>query len=308
MGLSLADFTPKPLGQVGISAVTGSDAVSPVDPVPAPEWHVPIDHLSATSLAMLQTCPRQFQQRYIKRIKKAPAGALVLGKAVHGALDYNFRCKAHTDKDLPEKVLAEYYQDMAWPRVLGEHGGVDSIRWDGKPGEILLMGEAMACTYVKNVAPRVQPHMGEVEVKVDIPGVPVPVIGYIDLVQQGDLPVIDWKTASTRQSKIKPEWRLQGRIYNLAAQKPVDWHVLTKQRSPQVVTPVEAPDLLQPHSPEIDEETRTIVRDLARLCEFYYQAYGEDEDWPALGVGHPWKCGWCGYQSDCPAWKGVNAD
>jgi len=271
-------------------------------------WRLPVEHFSPTSLNMLQACPRQFQQRYIQGRKEAPAQARALGNAVHHALAFNFRCKMHTEHDLEQKVLIDYYQDQSWPDTIERYGGKDSIMWDADPDEVFELGRRMTLAYMPT-AERVTPLYVEVEVTAEVPGLPVPVLGFVDVMQTDGKPVIDWKTSKIAQKSLKPEWRMQGRVYSLAVDAAVEWHVITKGKLSAVYTPLECPDLLQKHNDKTRSATQRLILDLAKLANHYYATYGPDDDWPMLGIGHLWRCGkWCAYTSDCPAWQGALGD
>jgi len=52
-----------------------------------------ISHLSASSLRLLRVCPEAWRRRYILGERERPGEALVLGKAVHSALEHTHRQK-----------------------------------------------------------------------------------------------------------------------------------------------------------------------------------------------------------------------
>jgi len=80
----------------------------------------------------------------------------------------------------------------------------------------------------------VQPIQVETRFEVDIPGVAVPVIGYIDVNEA--LRAIERKTARAKTVVVKPGWRLQGLVYQYAKRQPVDYHVSVKTKTPAVYT------------------------------------------------------------------------
>jgi hypothetical protein len=264
-------------------------------------WVLPIQHWSASSLNMLSVCPRQWQARYIWGRKEAPGAALILGTANHSAMGFNLLDKITTGEDKTEAEVVEYFNDKAWPDAINERGGAGEVKWDDGPEEQRALGAKMVSAYHLNVAPRVEPTSVEAKIEVFVPQVPVPVIGYVDVVQAGNRPIIDLKTSAKKRSDIKPDWRLQGRIYQLAFARPVDWHVVTKAKVPTTLTGLDAPGLMQ--DLEVVMQTQEMVRQLSTLANHYMTIYGADQDWPQLGVSHDWRCNWCAYRSDCPAWR-----
>lgn len=266
-------------------------------------WVLPIEHWSASSLNMLSVCPRQWQARYVHGRKEAPGAARILGSANHEAVQWNCEAKMMNGEDAPLEELVEFFNDEAYPKQLERVGGAGEVQWDyGEDADQQReLGVKMVSAYHLNVAPRVEPREVEARIDVDVPGVPVPVIGYVDIVQQGLRPIIDLKTSKQKRTELKPEWRLQGRIYQLAYMRPVDWQVITKAKWPTTWTGLDAPGLLQ----EVEHAgiTRTMIRQLSDLANHYMTVYGPDTDWPATGITHDWRCNWCAYKSDCPAWR-----
>jgi hypothetical protein len=261
---------------------------------------LPIQHWSASSLNMLAICPRQWQARYIWNRKEAPGAARVLGRANHKTAEYNFMQKIATGEDLPVAELVEHFHDDAWPNSISDVGGASEVVWDDSPDEQLALGIKMVTAYRTNVMPRVEPAAVEQHFTLKIPELPIPLIGYIDVVQRDGRPIIDLKTSSKKRTTMKPDWRMQGRVYQLAYPRRVDWHVVTKAALPTTWTGLEEPGLMQ----EIEraDKTRALIRQLSAQANHYLHVYGPDEDWPALGVAHDWRCNWCAYMSDCPAW------
>jgi hypothetical protein len=158
---------------------------------------------------------------------------------------------------------------------------------------------------VDKVVPRLQVQETEKRFELDIPGVPVPIVGFIDITQKGTRPSIDIKTSARSQLTVLPSWLLQGRVYQLSEEKPIDWHVITKQGTPQVLTSVESPALLQAYSEIQAERTRELVERLAWQINHMYQTFGPDEDWDWTGVTHVYACNHCHWKGNCPGWEGL---
>jgi len=263
-------------------------------------WVLPLEHFSFSSLQMLELCPRQWKQRYILGIKEPPAQALVLGRATHGGIEFGLDTKMVTQTDPALDLVLSYYHDAVWPQLVDEMGGSGEILWDDKPDLVRDKGAQMVTAYHPHIS-RLEPEAVEYGFSLDV-GAPIPVKGWIDLVQRNGRPSIDFKTAKARRSDVKPEWRVQARIYQLAVPRPVDFHVITKTVEPAVVTGLDAEGLLVPHSELIDQETKRRLRQALDDANRYYATYGPDEEWPARGIHHDWRCSWCAYQKDCPAW------
>lgn len=268
-------------------------------------WVFPGEHFSATQLNMLQVCPRQYQQRYILGRKEPPGAARVIGKAVHEAIGFRLAPRIEGMPAAPLKDVAEYLHDLVWPTILDQAEA--DIVWDEgqKPEDALMLAGQMIETYCKGAGERVEPSAIEREFKTLVPGVPIPLLGYVDISQRDHRPSIDIKTTKRAQKTMKPDWILQGRIYQIAERQSIDWHVVTKQTTPQVLTGLESPALMQNWNETLIRRTEEHIAKLAWLANAYYRHFGEEEDWPATGIAHDWRCDWCGYRNDCPAWEGL---
>lgn len=262
-----------------------------------PRWLLPLRHLSASSIDMAMRCPEQWRRRYMLGEKARPGSALIVGGAFHGAQEFNYAQKIDSGEDVPTSEVVEFFHDAAWPDKLEEAGGYAEVQWDGKPDELRERGALMVAAYRDNVAPRVQPIAVEQRFEIEL-GLPVPVIGYVD-VERADT-LAEMKTSARAMSSPKPDWRLQGRLYQMVKRKPVEWHVTTKTKAPATITPLEEPNLLL--EPADDRMTARLVRHVAWAMNHYYATLGPDEPWPGEGIMHPWACQFCGWRPSCRWW------
>jgi hypothetical protein len=266
-----------------------------------------VKHFSASSLRMLRICPEQYRQRYILGRKERPGGSLTLGSAFHEATHFNFEQKIETHEDLKIDEVIERFHDYSWPEAVASDGGVDAIRWDDglKPDDYRRDGERMARAYHVSVAPRIQP-VEKPEQRFDlwVPGIPVPFIGYIDVVEEAN--VIDEKTGKAVQRKPDANWRTQGGVYALVKQRPVHFHSISRAKTPSIATPLTDPDMVIPYTPETAAVTTQVLHHYKEQVEFFMHRYGPDDPWPTNGVfmdlkGGP-ACRYCGFRKFCPAW------
>lgn len=272
-------------------------------------WLLPLRHFSATSLKMALTCPEQYRQRYILGKKERPGAGAIQGSADHAAHEYNFAQKIASGVDLPTTEVVDRYQH-AWEFELETRG--DQVDWRGqKPDEIRAHGEKMVTLYREEVAPRIQPVAVEWEFELPLETVPIPLYGKLDLLagDQGDLTperIIERKTSARTEKKPKAAWKLQGELYQMVAAAelkvalPIEWHVVTKLKTPTVLTPL-TPDtqLYRPFSGIAAENMRKLVEKQAWVLNAYYAKFGPDEPWPGEGIVHDWACSFCGFQKAC---------
>jgi hypothetical protein len=274
----------------------------------ATSWNLPIRHWSPSSFSMLQRCPRQWQERYVHGRKQRPAEAPVTGTAVHQAVEMNFAQKIESHEDVPLPQLLDYF-NSAFPIIVDreqERAGAE-MQWDTSPDAARKRGALMLGGYQTQVAGRIQPLAVETVLSIDI-GLAVPVEGRFDIERVQS--VIDVKSGKSVTRKPKEDWRIQAAVYGHARGKPVEFHSISaspKAREVTILTPLEEERLLvQPSLAERDEQLR-VLRALSDMACFFMAQYGPDEPWPTFGRFHNWACSYCGFISDCPAWKGATS-
>lgn len=264
------------------------------------QWHVPIEQLSASALTMLFQCPEQFRLRRVKHIPDTRGLDKFIGIVDHATHEVNFINKIATGEDLPiDDMLSSY--DLVWDREIFDEG--EPI-WNGEePAEVNSHGKLMVQTYHELVTPTVTPVTVESRFEEHLKGVPVPIVGYTDVEEKNRL--IERKTTKTRMSKPKPQWMLQGQIYSMFADKPVDWHIVTRAKTPTVCTPETDPGL---HLERANTDaTVLLIQQGIHMINDLYVRYGPDQPWPMNGLLHPFICGYCAfgpkYRNDCVAWR-----
>lgn len=283
-----------PILAVDIIGVT--DPPHDVAPVP---WVLPSTYLSASSLKMAMRCPRQWQERYINNRKEKPGAAATLGTAEWGAHVLNYTQKMTSGVDLVD--IDDAYA-TSWDEAVEKNGGIGEIQWnaDSKWTDVQALGRDMARVYHAQVSPRTEPVAVEQKIEFKIPDLPVPLLGYIDLVKMAS--TVEHKTGKSL-SKPKMEWLFQQRIYSAHTRLPGEIHLVTKTKQPKVVTPLESPEMFVPVNDIQIKATEKLVAKAAWTLNHYYATYGPDEPWPQHGVIHDWACNWCAYRGNCPAWR-----
>lgn len=262
-------------------------------------WPLPTSHLSATQITMYQRCPEQYRHRYVLGLKERPGAALIWGSADHYAHEVNFVQKIDSHSDLPVDDIRLAFAE-GFDAAIERNGGEAEVEWGSdKPGAMKDAGVELAAHYHRLVSPKVQPTAVESEFSLDIPGVPVPVIGRIDVETAG--PAIERKTAKRTSTKVEPKWRIQGLIYQLARPRSVDWHVSVKKKTPEIATPEQNEGLTLPYVAGMKTVTEDLIRTTARSIQSSYEQFGPDEPWQGA-ITHEWACGFCGFKKRCHWW------
>jgi len=266
-------------------------------------------HLSASSIGMLYRCPRQFQHRYLRGEKERPGGNLMIGSFFHKTLEWNYGQKIQSHRDEPLADAIQYMHDVAVPKVLEEDAGGDpnEVSWDTTFDDARSDAERITGAYYRTVVPRIQPQSTEQKFEIDIPGVEVPVIGYID-VQESNR-VVDTKTGKNVSRKVKPSWQLQGRLYSFATQKPTEYHSISRAKTPSICTALESSDMIVPvPTPGQMDNLTHVVQTAAALIRYFLEVFGLEQEWPTWGAIPDWSrnvlpCDLCGWKEGCPAWS-----
>lgn len=253
-------------------------------------WKLPIERISHSAISCAVACPEQFRRKYVLGQREKMWEDRFVGDVDHVTWERWF-----ADRSID---LETTYRE-AWTEKVDKYG---DIEWTKTEPEVAYKrGVAMLKAYLP-VAETLNPVAIEEWIEVQIPDVPVPLVGKIDL--RETTRILDRKTDKNKVSKPKAKWRFQARLYQLVYPLPFEWHIITKQVTPQVVTPAEAPTLtMEVANPDVT--VRMIQHTVARLND-YYARYGKDTAWPTDGLFGDWACDYCGFgpkfERSCLAW------
>ena len=249
---------------------------------------------------MLIQCPEQFRLRRIVKVPETRGVDAFLGVVDHETHALNLRQKIHTSTDLSSDLMAVNYGNR-WDATLME----EEPDWQKEtPEETKDLGLLMMETYHEAVSPTLHPIRVEERFEQHFHGIPIPVVGYPDV--EEDKRIVERKTTKTKLAKPKSKWTVQGRIYSMVYDKPVEYHVVTKQKTPQLVTPLSNEEFLL--TPDHHDTTLMLIEQAATMLNEYWLRYGPENPWPTTGLYHDWLCSYCfagpKYGNFCAAWKG----
>jgi hypothetical protein len=286
--------------------VSTSLAVFLEAPAAEKPWPPQVTHLSQSSIGMLFRCPRQFERRYLHGEKERPGESLVVGSFFHDTLNFNYTQKVSSHTDRPINEVVQYLQDEVVPKVIEEEGGEDNIRWDSGLPTARSDAERILAAYYFSVVPRIQPIGTEAKFEIDFATIPVPIVGYVDVWEQGR--TLDTKTGKQAVRKIKPSWALQGKLYSWATGRPTEYHSISRAKTPTIVTALESEQLLVPVPTRSQKaELEHAFNTAAAMISFFYDRFGI-EGWPTFGAipdftRNMLPCDFCGWRQGCPAWR-----
>ncbi|MHB9019395.1 MAG: RecB family exonuclease [Minisyncoccota bacterium] len=135
------------------------------------------DHLSFSQVSMYMRCGKQYEYRYPRGLKVAPAGVLITGSSYHVALQCNAESRMLQGEYMKPNDVQEVFADTFDQKVSSEPEGVD---WEDRhPGFYKDKGVMLTGLYAECEAPNWGPLA--VEQYFEIPTAhEQSLIGYID--------------------------------------------------------------------------------------------------------------------------------
>jgi RecB family exonuclease len=203
---------------------------------------IELEHLSYSSVSLFQACPRAWFYRYVEKLRVPASPALVMGSAFHATIEHILRAKVTGEVVDPTSTWAVEWQrvqeqEIAWNGDLPEALAADGARMITSPASLALL--ASLSPLIENGAPVI-----EKRIELRVPGVPIPVIGFIDFIGTDGTPG-DFKTAARAWPADKAAKEDQATVY-LAALNQAGYtlnpdrrfthYVWTKGKAPKVET------------------------------------------------------------------------
>ncbi len=197
-----------------------------------------LDHLSYSSISSYLACPRNWSFKYVDKLPTYGTPDLTIGTAIHGAVEEYLRQTERTQE--PAKFLSQ-----AWEDALGR----GEVFWGTDTPEstyneaLRLVSDDQVIYNLSTITPaRTEDGSARIEEKVElrVPGVPIPIIGYIDI-QTADGTPADLKTSARSWTQDRAQSETQSLFYlaalNQAGRTVRDWkfrhYVLVKTKKPQ---------------------------------------------------------------------------
>lgn len=177
-----------------------------------------LDHLSYSSISTFELCARSWRFKYLDKVASPPTPALVFGSAFHATIEDIYRSYdpyGGSECD-PLVVWREH-----WSRLSAN----PEIRWDAESPEMIgadgikLFGSVAVLDEISRHRPLQtplhspdEPFCIERKIELRVPGVPVPIIGYIDMIESDGVPC-DFKTSSRAWTDAKHDAETQPLFY-----------------------------------------------------------------------------------------------
>lgn len=190
-----------------------------------------IEHLSYSSISLYLDCPEAWRRKYIAQEPTKKTSALAFGSAFHGTIERMIQSTQYDWASIWSEEFGKAFQDITW-----ESGETPEQHYN--EGVRLLSHEDVK-TAIQSIQPKSSDHI-EKKVELRVPGVPVPVIGYIDIILADGTPA-DFKTSARSWTQDQSNNSLQTLFYLAAMNQmgfEVNWRfkhfVFVKTKTPQV--------------------------------------------------------------------------
>lgn len=171
-----------------------------------------------------------------------------------------------------------------------DNGEPIEVIWKDKPEAAKTWATKMLYQYYESVGKHLDVISTEQELLIEIPGVDIPLLGYVDI--ETTRGIIDVKTTGyfSRKPELNPEWKLQMNIYQLRYPNDGEFHILTRSKTAPIVVPSSTSDPLFVGVPR--SGLTDYLRKIYSVMGFYYETFGEEIAWPG-NLTHPWAAKYC---------------
>lgn len=190
-----------------------------------------IEHLSYSSITLYLDCPEAWRRKYVAQEPTRKTSALAFGSAFHGTVERMIQKRSYDWTTIWSEEFGKAFQDVTWEDE-------ETPEWHYNEGVRLLNHEDVK-TAIQSIQPKSPEHI-EKKVELRVPGVPVPVIGYIDIILADGTPA-DFKTSARSWTQDQANNSLQTLFYLAAMNQmgfEVNWRfkhfVFVKTKTPQV--------------------------------------------------------------------------
>ena len=253
------------------------------------------DHLSPSAIKEYLTCPLKYYFGRIAHIEKFVPANLHVGKAVHEAIRFFNLATWRGEDASKDRVLGKY--DELYITLEESEGPVEYKNVEHRDA-IKQMGFNLVETFLESDAAALtdKPRGVEVRVRERFDESPVPILGIIDYVRPGNIPV-DYKTIGSSPNLNNETW---GHQIQLTA-----YQLLTERATGERVTGTELVFLVKNKKPKV---IRHVIApaNAAQIARFWTMVAAvinglqEGRFHPQPGM----HCSWCQYRAECAKFKG----
>jgi putative RecB family exonuclease len=257
------------------------------------------DHVSYSQLSTYLQCPLKYRFHYIDGLEpEFTSASLAFGQCVHEAVAGFFQSALegeHLSADNMIDIYRESWRGCDGPTIKYDRGGSEE--------KLLKLATDVLTLWHSNQDPAVEvlgveePFTVDLGEKVDYPGDGLPpLVGYVDHILKmpdGNITLIDLKTAARKPSQAQADQTLQLTAYSLGAEElGFNADELTLRLDYLIKTAT--PDLVTLETSRTEDDKRKFTKLLTRV----WKGIETSIFYPNQG----YLCGSCGYQSHCKEW------
>jgi hypothetical protein len=202
----------------------------------------PRGYLSVSQVNMFMRCGLQYKFRYVDDVISPPGVSLVEGTSMHKALEVGLREKMDTSKIPPVDVMRDAWRDT-WKK---RHTDIQDWGDDGKVKASAAAekhGMSFVTMYHRDNLPKTYPLGVEQRFWTSVGAHNIPTLGYIDLVDQEKIDLVDGKTVvdhkivRATKSQADADSDLQLTLYSeVSDTRHVRFDCFVKTKSPKIKT------------------------------------------------------------------------
>lgn len=245
------------------------------------------DHVSFSQLDLMIKCPEAWRQRYLVGTRGPATTALAVGSGVHAGIAKMYE-QLRANPKTSKKTLLEH-ATSAISDELDKREIAEYLR-----DEVETSSTHLLEVYATERPTHVKPIATEQEIRVDLPDSDISLKGFIDVVAETS--IVEIKTSSRKITIPTGAWKVQAWLYQAAIPKPVEWHVLVKQKQPILIT---SAALAVPYDPNVTSKALGLASATLERIQKLYEQRGPYEEWPTDGILHPWACSTCDARTTC---------
>jgi putative RecB family exonuclease len=261
-----------------------------------------LPHLSASSISTYVDCSLMFKFAYVDRIQpEFTADALVFGTVIHRVLEIY-----HHMRMVGEKIslleLTSHFEEK-WREAVEKNPGIryrEGYTFDN----YLISGKSLLATYYTE-----QPETGfkllalEKPFSYQLTGLPVPIIGAIDMVEEdesGTIIITDHKTSSKAYSADEVDGNFQLTLYGIAAKANgySDREIILKL---DCLVKTQKPKFTQYYTVRSEMDEQRAIRKILAVWEGISKGVFIPND-------NSWRCKGCTYREHCQEWFSKGGD
>jgi len=253
-------------------------------------------HLSASSINDYVECGLLYKLGKIDQVQpEYTSDALLFGSTIHKILELFYLAKKGKMKLALEFLHQEW--ETQWQDTVNQH---PDIRYkDGENFEsLLLQGQQLLAAYYQDVPQdSFKVLQTEYPFSFTMEGVPVPIIGVMDLIEEddgGNVVITDFKTSSRAYSTDEIDKSFQLTVYHMAARRNgfADREILLRF---DCLIKTRTPKFQQYYTVRNEEDEQRAIKKIQSVWNGIQKGVFVPND-------TSWKCGYCSFQKQCRDW------